>query len=398
LFLQNNDISRVSGLNHLTRLEVLDLSSNHITDISGLASISSLHTLNLAHNSLASLPDLSALRALRVLDLSNNALASLDDCLAVLSPLGLRSLQLQGCPLAEEPSYRRRVVAGLRALRFLDDRPVSAEERRACEAWAQGGAEAEREVRASLEGERAGRAEREMALWRGMRGAAAGTAAETETEARTTTDMEEEEEDTDVAVESMRSELAGMALDSSAVRRVGAAGSALVMGGVEGLFPGAAGRARAEAASEAEREPGSGASVRYSVLSNVRKAAPAAAAFSDPRGAGVDWVAEGRDFGGYEEVVEEAAWPAWLCTLLCGHAQDAVFDWDAVSARVQADVCRAVRRGEAEAEGAGEPSVASAYTADACRVAYFALMVGDEDEDGEIDAEAEAEVDFSALD
>lgn len=53
-----------------------------------------------------------------------------------------------GNPVTQKiPSYRKTVISRLHALTFLDDRPVSDEERLQIEAWAKGGLDAEREER-----------------------------------------------------------------------------------------------------------------------------------------------------------------------------------------------------------------------------------------------------------
>jgi hypothetical protein len=43
--------------------------------------------------------------------------------------------------------YRKRLTAGMKSLAYLDDRPVFEVERLAADAWAIGGAEAEKEAR-----------------------------------------------------------------------------------------------------------------------------------------------------------------------------------------------------------------------------------------------------------
>ena len=75
---------------------------------------------------------------------------------------------------------RRGLVSRLTALRFLDDRPVTPQERRIVAAWARGGAAAEATERAALADEGRRAQERELDAWRAMRereAAARGVAA-----------------------------------------------------------------------------------------------------------------------------------------------------------------------------------------------------------------------------
>lgn len=57
-------------------------------------------------------------------------------------------MYLKGNPCVRKISlYRKRLTAGMKNLHYLDDRPVFDIERIAANAWAEGGAEAEKEAR-----------------------------------------------------------------------------------------------------------------------------------------------------------------------------------------------------------------------------------------------------------
>jgi dynein assembly factor 1 len=110
-----------------------------------------------AGNSLREVGSLSALAGcgmLSSLDLTDNGLDG--DAAALLALLArlpaLRALYLQaGNPVASSlRPYRKSVVAALKELVYLDDRPVFDAERRAAAAWANGGEEAERAEREKL--------------------------------------------------------------------------------------------------------------------------------------------------------------------------------------------------------------------------------------------------------
>eukprot|EP00762_Andalucia_godoyi_P004401 ANDGO_08188.mRNA.1 Leucine-rich repeat-containing protein ODA7 len=151
LFLHQNCIEKIENLDSLQHLDNLNLGNNQISSISGLAGCIKLNTLCLAHNLLASPQSLDGLLecpSIHVLDLSHN---KLEDP-AVLDTLvrmeNLSVLYLVGNPVVNNiRHYRKTLISRIKKLHYLDDRPVSDEERLACEAWASGGIEAERAER-----------------------------------------------------------------------------------------------------------------------------------------------------------------------------------------------------------------------------------------------------------
>jgi len=178
-FLQNNCINKISGLECLTELHTLNLSNNRVSMVEGLSGCGNLRTLNLSSNSLTTLKSIAHLaqvKKLQNLDLSKNRLFEGDDgpidpnfvepepwedplplddaekarsyaLLGVLESLpNLRTLYLKGNPIVNKMErYRKNAITRLVSLHYLDDRPITSEERLATEAWAQGGNEAERE-------------------------------------------------------------------------------------------------------------------------------------------------------------------------------------------------------------------------------------------------------------
>ncbi len=67
----------------------------------------------------------------------------------------LAVLTMTGNPVISKISmYRKTMVARLKALTYLDDRPVFAEERRTTDAWFEGGPEAEEEMRQKIRDEK----------------------------------------------------------------------------------------------------------------------------------------------------------------------------------------------------------------------------------------------------
>ena len=128
------------GLAGLPQLDTLNLAGNQIADLAGLEACTALRTLVLADNALAA-PEgaapLGACTALESLDLQGNQLEDGEALLAALRSLPrLKCLYLRDNPLVSAlRCYRKRVVAALPALTYLDDRPVFEVERRCAEAW-----------------------------------------------------------------------------------------------------------------------------------------------------------------------------------------------------------------------------------------------------------------------
>lgn len=108
LWLNDNKLTKLKGLDENVRLTALYLQNNRITSISS-ASCS-----------------LSKLRFLRTLMLQNNRIINLTETLGVLERLPqLNTLNLFGNPIAEEADSRLTTVHRLRALDVLDQHPVT---------------------------------------------------------------------------------------------------------------------------------------------------------------------------------------------------------------------------------------------------------------------------------
>lgn len=164
-FLQQNALTSLASSPPLPTLVTLDVSNNPLETLEGLKQYPELRTLRATHTMLSNLDALADLQGcphLESLDLSSSKLhaSELLAYLAVATPQ-LRCLYLQGSPLASDLAhYRKRCIAALPRLQYLDDRPVSAKDRRCAEAWDRGGPEAEarerqlclEEARAQLQG------------------------------------------------------------------------------------------------------------------------------------------------------------------------------------------------------------------------------------------------------
>lgn len=156
LYLQENLIRKIENLETLESLVTLNLSDNFITTIEGLDKNLELETLQLKRNKigingLSDIEHLAKLKKLSSLDVSNNHIdcENYEDFIQILEKMeSLAVLYLQNNPICKKiPNYRKTLIARLKGLKFLDDRPVFPEERRFAEAFYYHGADAEREER-----------------------------------------------------------------------------------------------------------------------------------------------------------------------------------------------------------------------------------------------------------
>lgn len=83
------EIKNLEGLQHCTAVMLVDLSDNQITDLSPLAGLNKLQSITLAKNTIKDIKPLEGLTAVQLLDLSNNEVESLE---AVQKMTNLRSL------------------------------------------------------------------------------------------------------------------------------------------------------------------------------------------------------------------------------------------------------------------------------------------------------------------
>ncbi|ETO13704.1 hypothetical protein RFI_23664 [Reticulomyxa filosa] len=161
-YLQQNLISKIENLDSLKELDTLNLENNCIKEICNLKACSQLNTLNLAKNQLKSAEDINVnIKLKSVLDLSNNSLEN-PNILDILKQMpNLKVLYLFGNKVCGEiKNYRKTIISSIATLTHLDDRPVFEEERRTCNAWAQGGLEAERGERERISQEKKQKEER----------------------------------------------------------------------------------------------------------------------------------------------------------------------------------------------------------------------------------------------
>lgn len=123
-----------------TSLHTLNVSGNMLDDLRGVRGCAQLQTLMAADNHLTTgcvVEEVAVLEELETLDLQGNDLADVDVMLRMLCSLPrLKCLYLKGNPLVRDcQNYRKRVIAALPELTYLDDRPVFDQERSCAQAW-----------------------------------------------------------------------------------------------------------------------------------------------------------------------------------------------------------------------------------------------------------------------
>ncbi|EKF29007.1 hypothetical protein MOQ_007227 [Trypanosoma cruzi marinkellei] len=146
LYLSNNALQECCTLPVLPSLRLLDVSNNSIGSFVGLSNASGLETLLAARNRVTNLQGLEPLGHLVTIDVSQNCISQADHALPLLfQKKTVRTCMLQGNQFVRTtPSYRKVMIAQMSSLRFLDQYPVSPEERSCAEAHATGGVEMER--------------------------------------------------------------------------------------------------------------------------------------------------------------------------------------------------------------------------------------------------------------
>nr|CAG4712191.1 unnamed protein product [Naegleria fowleri] len=169
LYLNQNLITKIENLENLTNLQTLNLANNHISVVENLETCTQLETLNLGNNKISNIESLNMLcklPRLSVLDLSSNQITD-PEIVNILSKIpSLSVLYLKGNPVVSSlRNYRKVLISSIPKLNYLDERPVSPDERRCVQAWAKGGPVAEAEERKKIIEEKENRHEREMNAW-----------------------------------------------------------------------------------------------------------------------------------------------------------------------------------------------------------------------------------------
>ncbi|GBG24135.1 U2 small nuclear ribonucleoprotein A' [Hondaea fermentalgiana] len=131
LYLARKSIEELRGFERFVNLEALWVNDNEIQRLSNLENNFRLKHLYAQKNQITSVAPCARFKFLESLHLFENKLSNLDKCLGVLSRLNhLKTLDLFGNPIAQEENYRLRVIHAMPpSLEVLDRQKIKAEER-----------------------------------------------------------------------------------------------------------------------------------------------------------------------------------------------------------------------------------------------------------------------------
>ena len=132
IVLSKRHITKLKNFESFENLEALWLTNNNLTCIKGLEKNFRIKILCVGFNRITSLEDssLSVMKFLETLYLNNNKLKNLDNVIRYLKQFSfLKNLNLFGNPIAEEPEYRPRVIDALKSLELFDRHMITLIER-----------------------------------------------------------------------------------------------------------------------------------------------------------------------------------------------------------------------------------------------------------------------------
>lgn len=138
-YVQQNCLRSLDGLEHLPNLNTLNVSSNSLSGLQELQACPELSTLVAERNHLSTAAGLQPLlqcTSLHTLDLQHNDIEDTAVVDVIVQMPQLRCLYLAGNPVVSKiPNYRKAMIARCAQLTYLDDRPVTEEERLWSQAW-----------------------------------------------------------------------------------------------------------------------------------------------------------------------------------------------------------------------------------------------------------------------
>jgi hypothetical protein len=139
LYLHENLIEKIEGLEQNPDLDTINLSSNYVKKIENLAHLTKLNTLLLAKNRLKELDDVNGVLdvpSLCVLDIQDNCIEDAGVIQILEQMPNLSVLYLKGNPCVKQiKNYRKAIISKCPKLKYLDDRPVFDDERLRAEAF-----------------------------------------------------------------------------------------------------------------------------------------------------------------------------------------------------------------------------------------------------------------------
>ena len=140
LYMADREIEVVANFGKFVNLEVLWLNNNHLQRIDGLDANFRIKKLYVHCNRIRTLAgSLSKFTFLEELHAQNNEISNLQACLTTLGHMHhIKTLSLYNNPVAEEDNYRLQVIAALPSLEVLDKHAVTAADRVAASRFSPG--------------------------------------------------------------------------------------------------------------------------------------------------------------------------------------------------------------------------------------------------------------------
>jgi hypothetical protein len=137
IHLSDKELQEVINFDKFPNLECLWLNNNKLEKLEGLETNFRLRELYLHKNKLKTIEgSIPNLLHLRTLTLAQNEIRDLDKNLEILQKFKqLVQLDLSGNPVAEEPNYRIRVIQSIPSVQVLDRHVVTLEERAKAKEW-----------------------------------------------------------------------------------------------------------------------------------------------------------------------------------------------------------------------------------------------------------------------
>ena len=131
LYLQGNDITKIEGLERCVQLRELILDKNKMKSIpvGALANLTNLRTLRIDENGLRSLSNIAPLPRLQILSCVSNRVTELAETDKIAQLPSLTELNCSNCPVCRKQLYRPSLIKKFPALRLLDGKDVTMEER-----------------------------------------------------------------------------------------------------------------------------------------------------------------------------------------------------------------------------------------------------------------------------
>eukprot|EP00066_Takifugu_rubripes_P002601 XP_003964633.1 PREDICTED: leucine-rich repeat-containing protein 48 [Takifugu rubripes] len=120
LYLNNNSIEKIEGLEYLINLKLLDLSSNNIKNIEGLENLRKLEMLLLAKNKISVIENMDTLEELTIFNIGHNCIEHRDNVFYLRRFKKLFTLCLFGNPAFQDDDYTSDITSQFPQLMYLD--------------------------------------------------------------------------------------------------------------------------------------------------------------------------------------------------------------------------------------------------------------------------------------